>query len=442
MANVLNRPIIIAGGGGVKALFDATQTCKSLFENKQITYEELDEILSYNDTANVTNMMYMFRSNYSSLTAIPLLNTSNATNLSYWCEGCRALTTFPAIDTSNATDINCMCQNCTSLTTVPVLNTSKATDMRMIFQNCTSLTTVQGLDISSCTNMYAAFSGCSKLESITFTNETPCSIVESTFQGCTSLTEIKVPTFEAYLAYCEAWGDYIDISIITTDDKGLASIDNQSLAIDGLPSKDITIKYFGSSATLTAVSDSASICGASISGNVLTITAEGEGTANITVTMTSGEETLTQTFSVDVLESIPESTYSVEAIDGVTYGFTLNDSGYYESTCQGISNGFSLCKVVINASGFHTMYLDCINSGESSYDFGILSNLDTTLTTSYYQDTSNVFKSFKGLSSTEVQTVDYGVIEAGEHYIYVKYIKDNSGNSGNDSLQFQVRFEL
>ena len=53
-------------------------------------------------------------------------------------------------------------------------------------------------------------------------------------------------------------------------------------------------------------------------------------------------------------------------------------------------------------------------------------------------DTENVFKSFKGQTSQEVQTLDYGVISGT---IYAKYIKDTSGDLYNDSLQFKVRFD-
>ena len=57
-----------------------------------------------------------------------------------------------------------------------------------------------------------------------------------------------------------------------------------------------------------------------------------------------------------------------------------------------------------------------------------------------YSADSSYYKKFTS-SSTSVQTVDYGVLEAGEHFIYVKYRKDSSVNSGNDSLQFKVRLE-
>jgi hypothetical protein len=148
-----------------------------------------------------------------------------------------------------------------------------------------------------------------------------------------------------------------------------------------------------------------------------------------------------QTFSVTVYETLPEYTYSVEAIDGVTYGFALNDNNYYESTNKAIDSSFALCKLVFNSNGVQRLYLDCISSGETTYDFGILSNVDTTLNADAKADSTNVFKSFKGQPSLAVQTLDYGTIETGEHFIYIKYIKDSSNSSGNDSLQFKVRIQ-
>ena len=83
--------------------------------------------------------------------------------------------------------------------------------------------------------------------------------------------------------------------------------------------------------------------------------------------------------------------------------------------------------------------LECINSGESSYDFGILSKIDTPLSIDNHEDSStNTYKSFKDESSTTPVVITYPEATVGEHFIYIKYRKDGSGNNGNDSLQFKV----
>jgi len=140
------------------------------------------------------------------------------------------------------------------------------------------------------------------------------------------------------------------------------------------------------------------------------------------------------------IAAVNEPYYFIEDL-GDTYGFIMNSNGYYVSNNKGISRSYALCKLKIFAPYDCTMYLDCINSGENDYDYGILSNLNTELSSSHSADsTSNVYKSFKGLSSTSIQTISYA-IPAGEHFIYIKFIKDGSGNNNYDSLQFKVRFE-
>ena len=137
---------------------------------------------------------------------------------------------------------------------------------------------------------------------------------------------------------------------------------------------------------------------------------------------------------VDGYPSIPA--YNVVQVSSTaSQQFKLNSNGYYESQCKGIKNGWSLCKVEFNIAGNYT--LQCINNGESNYDFGILSTINNTLEASNKADTTNVKKSFKGSSSTSVQSVSYSGVKVGD-YIYVKYRKDSSVDNGNDSLQFKV----
>ncbi|MBQ7881039.1 MAG: InlB B-repeat-containing protein, partial [Clostridia bacterium] len=130
--------------------------------------------------------------------------------------------------------------------------------------------------------------------------------------------------------------------------------------------------------------------------------------------------------------------YTVEnTSDSGNYGFELNSSGYWESQNNGVSYSYSLCKVTFNLTASATVTFTVINYAESDYDFGIFSNLNTTLTASYTEDSSNVYKSFKGSSSASTQTLTYD-IPTGTSYIYVKYRKDSSVSNYNDSLQFKV----
>lgn len=138
---------------------------------------------------------------------------------------------------------------------------------------------------------------------------------------------------------------------------------------------------------------------------------------------------------------IDTSTWEVQTVDGAAHGFELNDNDYYESQCKKIANGYAVCKVVFTGEVERDITLRCISYGESNYDYGIISQVDKTLALSNTDDGStgsaNVLKNFKGLSSPN--PVDLTItIPAGEHFIYCKYRKDGSGDTGNDSLQFTV----
>ena len=133
--------------------------------------------------------------------------------------------------------------------------------------------------------------------------------------------------------------------------------------------------------------------------------------------------------------------YTVEKPSGATYGFSLNANSYYESTNKGVNSSYAMAKLNFTTDGSYKLYLDCINYAETNYDFGILSELDKTLQMSATVDSTNVKKNFKGSSRPSVQTVDYGQIVKGSHYIYIKFRKDSAASSNYDSLKFKVRTE-
>ena len=88
-----------------------------------------------------------------------------------------------------------------------------------------------------------------------------------------------------------------------------------------------------------------------------------------------------------------------------------------------------------------TITFSLINYAESTYDFGLLSNIDEQLTTNASADTSHVYWSGSSHNSSSVQTVTYQM-DAGDHTIDAKYFKDQYTDSGNDSLQFKVAITL
>ena len=163
------------------------------------------------------------------------------------------------------------------------------------------------------------------------------------------------------------------------------------------------------------------------------------GTPTITLTVTGDGVTYERSFVVGVYETIPETSITVVAVDGATYGFALNSNGYYESQNRGASNSYALCRVNISNPMNKKLYFDCINDGEPRRDYGLLGAVNQELTKSNTADTG-VKQSFKEKASTAVQTIEYDNA-TGNCFIDVKFRKDTSRNSGNDSLQFKVRLE-
>ena len=167
------------------------------------------------------------------------------------------------------------------------------------------------------------------------------------------------------------------------------------------------------------------------------VSTETFGEVNCELIARDGKNTVyTKEFIVKISDISIE--YNIENIDNY-YSFELNGNDYYESTNKGIDGSSSMCKLNIDAVGEYTMYLDYINSGESHYDFGMISNLDADFDSFVYNN-DDISLNLYGQSSYEEKTQEYD-IQSGNHHMYIKYKKDGSSSEGNDSLQFRVRFE-
>ena len=131
--------------------------------------------------------------------------------------------------------------------------------------------------------------------------------------------------------------------------------------------------------------------------------------------------------------------YTVENIS--EKGFELNDNQFYESTCQGIANGYSLCKVTFNNEQEISLKISYIDFAESNFDYSIFGNIDQDFSNDNSDEgetgSQKVKLNCKGQSSADIKELEY-TIPAGEHYIYIKYIKDNGGDADSDSLQFKI----
>ncbi len=169
------------------------------------------------------------------------------------------------------------------------------------------------------------------------------------------------------------------------------------------------------------------------------------GTNNtITITPSDPQLTLALDNGVDITNQLqggtPTNTYTVTTqVSGASYGFNLNSgTGYYVSTNTGRSSSAAVCRVNFNFETACLVTISYINYAEATYDYGIFSNVDSALGTTYSAD-SNVYKACSASSdnTSSVQTLTY-TISAGQHYIDIKYRKDSYTDSNNDTLQWKI----
>ena len=132
-------------------------------------------------------------------------------------------------------------------------------------------------------------------------------------------------------------------------------------------------------------------------------------------------------------------TYTVDAISGASHGFALNSAGYYESQNKGQNSSYAICRVNLTVNSVSCdIIFDVINYAESNFDYALFGNIDSALTLSSAAD-SSVKQSFKGKQSASVVNVTYSNVSAGNHFIDIKFIKDSSQHSNNDSVQFKIQ---
>lgn len=157
----------------LKGLLDITKKADNLFYNLQ-SIEDLSNVISYDDTENVTNFSGMFKS-CKKLKTIPNINTKNGTTFYEIFNGCSSIKTIPQLDTSNVGSFSYAFYNCTSLENVPDLDTKKSYQFNRMFMNCSKIESITFLDTSSMSDDYGSNSG------------NPSEM----FSGCTSLKTIK-----------------------------------------------------------------------------------------------------------------------------------------------------------------------------------------------------------------------------------------------------------
>lgn len=117
----------------------------------------------------------------SNLTEIPLMDTSNVTNMHTMCYS-SGIVSFPQLNTSSVTDMGGMCQSCPNLVNLPLLDTSSVTNMKYICFGSLGLSDAS-LDnlLQMAANVNAGYTQTKTLADLlgTYTNNYPASRIQA-----------------------------------------------------------------------------------------------------------------------------------------------------------------------------------------------------------------------------------------------------------------------
>ena len=217
-----------AQSGTVKALLDATKSASNLFYGYQGT--SVDGLISFNDTANVTNMTNMFY-NCSKLTSIPQLDTSKVTTMYNMFAGCSKLTSIPQLDTSKVVDMGSAFRECSSLTEIPQLDTSSVTSMSGMFYKCKLLTSIPQLNATKVDRDFSTtFEGCTSLSSIGLYGFTRSINISSTALGHDALVAFLNQAGTAYNSSQKITMGADKLALLSDEEKAIATNKGWQLA--------------------------------------------------------------------------------------------------------------------------------------------------------------------------------------------------------------------
>ena len=178
-----------------------------------------------------------------------------------------------------------------------------------------------------------------------------------------------------------------------------------------------------------------------------------EGTGQtVTIYPTDPQLTLALDNGVDITNQlvggVPTNTYTITTqVSGATYGFNLNSgTGYYVSTNNGVAKSASVARINMDFESDCLVTIQYINYAEANYDYGMFGKIDTAVATdgltassnsSSPSDSTSNYELAMASNSSSAQTISY-TVPAGQHFIDVKYGKDDATDSNNDSLQWKV----
>ena len=154
--------------------------------------------------------------------------------------------------------------------------------------------------------------------------------------------------------------------------------------------------------------------------------------------------TLATDNGVDITSQLTYETYTNDynittQVSNANYGFTLNNNtGYYVSNNKGQANSAAVARINFTLESACLVTIQYINYAEATYDYGIFSNIDQALSTSSSADSNVRYACSTNADNTNTaKTITYN-LTAGNHFIDIKFRKDNATDSNNDTLQWKI----
>ena len=397
-----------------------------------------------------------------------IIPNSVKTLSAYAFEGCNSLETL-VIPSSITSLGNYIFRNCNSLKYV-TLHEGLSKISYYMFGNCSSLENIVIPRSITAIEEYA-FYQCNNLKNVII-NEGVTNIKDYVFQNCTNLINITIPNSVTRIGYASLQTgseenkttfvftsatpptityntfnkNYLKYIVVPTENLQtyktqtnwstladyivtnfyLSDIPSIAISLADEEDKVVELNYYAENPIFSVSVTDSSICTANIDNNgILTLTGLAIGETSITVTMTnsSGTESVTKTTTVKVTESLQFS-FEVENIEeeywDIDYEEINPDENIWETSEIEMGN-YAMCKIKINADGVSRFTLQEYTEGD--YYMTYISKLDTEFSNdSSWEPSSNC--QYAGDWADYGVEYDYGIIPAGEHYIYVKCVQD------------------
>ena len=157
------------------------------------------------------------------------------------------------------------------------------------------------------------------------------------------------------------------------------------------------------------------------------------------------DDIIIQDNGTDITSSVVEhqasnNSASVDSVAGASYGFSL-DGTYYKSQNTGQSSSAAVCRLNITADSECTLTIYFVNYAEATYDYGIIGNLDSALSTTSATTTDAKWIGSASSSNTNSEQSVVFDVSQGSHFVDIKYRKDSYTDSNNDAFWFRYTLD-